>query len=140
MRAIGDFILVVLFVLLAGLCLSISRFRAVAASAPGTLRGRASWYGEGYRGKTMANGKPFNPDDMTCAMWDYPFGTMLRAKHVNSGRVVYVEVTDRGPAKWTGCIIDLSSAAFRKLEDTSAGKIAVEISVVRLGGNEGNAP
>lgn len=90
-------------------------------------RGMASWYGEGYRGKAMANGQPFDPDAMTCASWDWDLGTMLRVTHPASGRFVIVEVTDRGPAKWTGCLIDLSGRAFRRLEDPSVGKIAVEI-------------
>jgi rare lipoprotein A len=92
--------------------------------------GRASWYGEGYRGKTMANGKPFDPEGMTCASWHHPFGTLLRVTNARNGLQVVVEVTDRGPAQWTGCILDLSSRAFRRIADPRVGKIDVRVEVL----------
>lgn len=94
------------------------------------VNGRASWYGEGYRGKKMANGRPFDPEAMTCASWDFPFGTLLRVMNPRTGRSVIVEVTDRGPALWTKCTIDLSSRAFRRIEDPARGKCDVHISRV----------
>lgn len=92
--------------------------------------GRASWYGEGYRGKKMANGRPFDPEAMTCATWDFPFGTLLRVTNPRTGRSVIVEVTDRGPALWTKCTIDLSARAFRRIEDPARGKCDVHVSRV----------
>ena len=91
---------------------------------------QASWYGEGYRGKAMANGQPFNPDAMTCAGWAWPLGTMLRVTSVDTGRSVVVEVTDRGPAAWTGCQLDLSRAAFARIQDLNAGRIRVRVAVL----------
>lgn len=101
--------------------------RAAPVPSDAGQRGRASWYGEGYRGKTMANGQPFDPEAMTCASWDYPLGTLLRVRHVGSGRYVLVEVTDRGPARRTKCVIDLSARAFRRLAAPAVGIIHVEI-------------
>jgi rare lipoprotein A len=99
---------------------------AWAGQAPaGQERGRASWYGESYRGKKMANGQIFDPEGMTCASFRWPLGSLLRVVHLASGRSVVVEVTDRGPAAWTGCMIDLSARAFRRLEDPGVGRIVV---------------
>lgn len=92
--------------------------------------GTASWYGEEYRGKLMANGAPFNPDALTCAIWDYPFGTRLRV-WAGGYRSIDVTVTDRGPAKKLNRLIDLSEAAFRALAPhTDIGLINVTIAVL----------
>lgn len=87
--------------------------------------GIASWYGEPHRGKLQANGKPFNPDALTCASWDYPLGTRLKVSL--GSRSVIVTVTDRGPAKRLNRAIDLSRAAFARLADPDAGLIQVTI-------------
>ncbi len=107
---------------------------AAAYMTGGTTETEASWYGEKYRGKLCANGTPFNPDKMTCASWDYPFGTMLEVSY--QGRKINVKVTDRGPAKRyykKGRKLDLSKAAFAKLTqgNTDIGIIRVRITVVK---------
>jgi rare lipoprotein A len=81
----------------------------------------------------MANGKPLQDEALTCASWDYPFGTRLRILAEASGRSVEVTVTDRGPAKRLykkGRIVDLSRAAFAKLAPLSCGIITVKIKEV----------
>jgi rare lipoprotein A len=98
-----------------------------AKTAAGAVRGKASWYGEGYRGKTMANGQPFNPDALTCATWDWPLGAVLRIRCVDSLQSVRVTVTDRGPDKRLGRIIDLSRAAFERIANIKVGVVQVEI-------------
>lgn len=102
----------------------------LAPTEPVEFRGRASWYGENYRGKAMANGKPFNPDAMTCAAWDWPLGTKLEVRH--EGRAVIVVVTDRGPALYKARIVDLSKAAFAALADPALGVITVTIKEAKL--------
>ena len=92
------------------------------ATAPAAT---ASWYGEDHRGRLMANGQRFNPDRLTCASWNYPFGTELRVTHGH--RTVTVIVTDRGPAPDLHRDIDLSAAAFRRLADPNLGLIRVTI-------------
>src|SRR4051812_34753975 len=76
--------------------------------------GVASWYGEEHRGKLMANGQPFDPDQLTAASWFYPLGTRLQvSRRAQPERSVLVTITDRGPAKRLvrqGRIIDLSRA------------------------------
>lgn len=85
----------------------------------------ASWYGAECAGKPMANGKPFNPNALTCASWKYPLGTRLKVCHKNC--TVFVTVTDRGPAKRLGRDIDLSRAAFKQLCPLEVGLAEVEI-------------
>lgn len=72
--------------------------------------GKASWYGERFRGRSTANGEPFNPDDLTAAHKTLPFGTMVRVVVPKTGRSVVVRINDRGPFV-RGRVIDLSRAA-----------------------------
>jgi rare lipoprotein A len=88
----------------------------------------ASWYGEEHRGRLMANGRPFDPDRLTCASWFFPLGTRLNVGH--AGRWVTVEVTDRGPHRRLvrqGRVIDLSREAFRRIGDLNNGLVPVKL-------------
>ena len=106
---------------------------AVACVTADVKTTKASWYGEKFRGAMCADGKTrFDPDKMTCASWDYPFGTLLEVSY--GGRKVRVRVTDRGPAmKYyrKGRKLDLSKAAFGKLEKTEKGIITVKVIKVK---------
>jgi len=89
---------------------------------------RATWYGGADRGKLMADGHPFNPDALTAASWDYPLGSSLRI--VYGKKSVRVEVTDRGGKRaflQFGKVVDLSHAAFARLEKPEVGSIRVTI-------------
>jgi rare lipoprotein A len=106
--------------------------------AAGTLlaraadEGLASWYGEELRGRPMANGKPFDPDQLTAASWFHPLGTRVRVWLVESEGATFVDVTitDRGPARrlvQQGRIIDLGRAAFAKLAYPDRGLVRVRV-------------
>lgn len=94
-------------------------------TTPEAIIGTASWYGEAYRGKRMANGARFNPDALTCATYRWPLGATLKVTH--EGRSVMVIVTDRGPAIPLGRLIDLSQAAFAQLAPLSRGLLRVQV-------------
>jgi len=98
--------------------------------------GFASWYGEDHRGRRMANGKRFDPDQLTAASWFYPLGTRVhvvlktdpRVLNPQPPRSVWVTITDRGPHHRLvreGRIIDLSYKVFRRLADPGFGLIEV---------------
>lgn len=102
---------------------------AVACGAPHRPQ-TASWYSTAESHGRTASGAPLDDAALTCASWDYPFGTRLRVTH--AGRSVVVTVTDRGPARRLyarGRVIDLSKAAFAALADLRRGVIAVEIAI-----------
>ena len=95
-----------------------------AMAAPAT--GLASWYGEDHRGRIMANGRPFDPDKLTAASWHYPLGARVTVRA--GGRAVRVTITDRGPNhRLRGRIIDLSAAAFRRIEHPRHGLVRVHV-------------
>ncbi|MBN1354399.1 MAG: septal ring lytic transglycosylase RlpA family protein [Candidatus Omnitrophica bacterium] len=91
----------------------------------------ASWYGGGEKlNECTANGEIFNPTELTCASWDYPFGTMLKVTNTTSGRSVIVRVNDRGPNRRLGRAIDLTKAAFAEIAKLGEGLIFVEIEKI----------
>ena len=100
----------------------------------------ASWYAkygdncDPFPHITMANGEKFDENRLTCASWDYPFGTLLRITNRTNGKSVEVVVTDRGPSKRLykkGRKIDLSKMAFSKLEKLSKGIVAVKVEIIK---------
>lgn len=93
--------------------------------------GVASFYGNELRGRLMANGKPFNPDALTCASWYHPLGTRLRVTNISNGRTVICTVSDRGPHKRLKRIIDLSRATFKAIGDLDKGLITVQVERVK---------
>jgi rare lipoprotein A len=88
--------------------------------------GQASYYNEGFAGKSTASGEIYNPQDMTAAHRTLPFGTRLRVTH--EGQSVVVRVNDRGPYHEKR-ILDLSEKAFSLLAPISRGVISVEFEV-----------
>lgn len=92
------------------------------------IAGLASWYGYECAEKPMANGKPFNPSAMTAAAWNFPLGTKVTVMNVANRKTVIVEITDRGPARRLGRLIDLSKAAFSAIADPDKGLIEVVVT------------
>lgn len=113
--------------------LTLTLWLCLAGSAA-AQEGYATWYSvgsclrEGTSGVWTASGEPMRDDALTCAMWNVPFGTMLR---VSAGsRSVICKVNDRGPgrgARARGVVVDLSPAAFSELAPLRRGKIAVNV-------------
>lgn len=99
----------------------------------GVVKMLASFYGERESGKRMANGNPFNPDNLTAAHRTLKFGTRLRVWL--GAKNVCVVVTDRGPYI-NGRHLDLSEAAARKLGMIDRGiawvKVVIEDPVCRI--------
>ena len=99
------------------------------------LQGLASWYSESDPGilKNTANMEIFDDQQLTCAMWDIPFNTLIRVTNLSNGKSVVVRVNDRGPARRLvsqGRIIDLSKAAFAEIADLDKGLIEIELAIV----------
>jgi rare lipoprotein A len=77
-----------------------------------SFSGGASFYGEEFGTKT-ASGQRFNQYAMMAAHRTLPFGTRCTVTH--AGRSVVVTINDRGPAAWTGKVLDLSVGAARAI-------------------------
>ena len=112
--------------------------QSVAASAGVTLAnvpnravvesGVASWYGAELAGELTASGEPFDPEAMTAAHPELPFGTTVTVVNLENGRAVEVVINDRGPFT-DDRIIDVSQAAARKLGFKDDGTAEVQIEI-----------
>ncbi len=99
-----------------------------AASAAALQEGEASYYDDTLNGRKTASGEFYDKNALTAAHRSLPFGTRVKVTCLETGQSVEVVINDRGPyAK--GRIIDLSSAAARRigLLDAGYGKVRLEV-------------
>lgn len=104
-----------------------------------TLQGIASWYGEEFAGRTTANGEIFDPSLLTAAHRTFPFGTILDITNAKTTQTVRVRVNDRGPYIGNR-VIDLSYAAAQQIGLIEPGIGTVDITIVKVGSGEREAP
>lgn len=91
-----------------------------------TETGNASYYGDEFVNRPMANGKAFSQHKLTAAHKTLPFGTKVTVINLTTHKRVKVHITDRGPFV-KGRIIDLSKKAARKVDMINAGVAPVEL-------------
>ena len=120
--------------------------RSTDTGQVGSVTGAATFYAEDFHGLPMANGAPFDMDDVTITAANaWPLGTQLRVRRVLGGpwdarlspeeravyfgRSVVVTVTDRGAFRHP---LDLSRAAFAQLGRPEEGVIQVQVEPITL--------
>lgn len=94
-------------------------------------RGEASYYGQEFAGKTMANGQPMNPDSNTAASKTLPLGTEAKVTNLENGKSATVEIRDRGPYV-DGRIIDVTPKVANKLDMKKEGVAPVVVKPIDL--------
>jgi rare lipoprotein A len=105
--------------------------------------GLASYYGAAFRGQETASGEIFDPHDLVAAHRTLPLGTIVRVTNLENGRTVKVRIIDRGPYgrnRRRGCIIDVSTAAARRLRFVHDGLTRVRVRVLKLGDDDPGMP
>jgi rare lipoprotein A len=95
---------------------------------PDVVRGWASWYGPGFQGKKMANGKRYDMRNVLVAHRSLPLGTKVKVMNLRNRKSVIAFVHDRGP-NFSGRDLDLSWAAAKKIGALRDGVIPVEIEI-----------
>jgi rare lipoprotein A len=105
----------------------------LSASYPKVSQGTASWYRHSDDRHT-ANMERFDPQGLTAAHINLPFGTLVRVFYKD--RSVLVRINDRGPYV-RGRDIDLTEGAVLKLgrEAYQKGVVPVTLEILRLGPN-----
>lgn len=91
-----------------------------------TETGNASYYGDQFVHRPMANGKKFNQHKLTAAHKTLPLGTKVKVINLTNHHRVKVRITDRGPFV-KGRIIDLSKKAARRINMINDGVAQVEL-------------
>ncbi|HJU21010.1 MAG TPA: septal ring lytic transglycosylase RlpA family protein [Casimicrobiaceae bacterium] len=106
---------------------------AVAKSLVGKVvqRGKVSWYGRRFAGKTTASGERYDPAALTMAHRSLPLGAVVDVTNNANGRHLRVRVNDRGPY-CPGRVADLSRAASQRLGFKDKGVTEATIRVVSV--------
>lgn len=89
----------------------------------------ASWYGEDYHGRPMANGEPYNMFGNTIAHKELPLGTKVELKNPRTGQTASAVIADRGPYI-EGRDIDLSYGLASKLSMVEAGVDSIVMTIL----------
>lgn len=103
--------------------------RADEARPTHTQRGKVSWYGRKWEGRTTASGETYDADALTMAHRTLPFGTRVRVVAPETNRSVVVRVNDRGPYV-DGRVADLSLAAASQLGIVGDGVVDAELQIL----------
>jgi rare lipoprotein A len=99
------------------------------APSPRSFSGNISWYGAQFHGHRTASGRIFDMNKLTCAHRTLPFGTRIQVENPRNGKVVVVEVIDRGPYAG-GRVMDISREAARQLGTLLGGISYVNCLVI----------
>ena len=92
-------------------------------------QGAASFYGEGFEGRSTANGESFDSSLPTAAHRTLPLGSVVRVTNIANGKSVIVRVNDRGPYHGNR-ILDLSESAAADLSFVNKGTARVRIELL----------
>jgi rare lipoprotein A len=100
--------------------------------SPTIIKGKASWYSQNDPGilLTTANMERFDDSQLTCAVWDIAFNTILKVTNLENGKSVLVRVNDRGPARRLNRPIDLTKEAFSRIADLEKGLADVSVEII----------
>jgi rare lipoprotein A len=93
--------------------------------------GKASYYGQEFSGRKMANGERFNPNSNSAAHRSLPLGTTAKVTNLQNGRTVTVKVEDRGPYV-RNRVIDLSPRNAEELGIKQAGTAPVRVTPIEV--------
>ncbi len=91
--------------------------------------GQASFYSNKFNGRRTANGETFSQKKMTCACNVLSLGTWIKVTNLRNGKAAIVKVNDRIHPHMRR-IVDLTSAAAKKLGFVSSGLTRVRVEVI----------
>jgi rare lipoprotein A len=96
-----------------------------------TRKGKASYYGQKFYTKKMADGTTMNPQSDSAASKTLPLGTKARVTNLENGKNEVVEIRDRGPYV-KDRIVDVSPKTADKLGLKENGTAPVEVKPVEV--------
>lgn len=96
------------------------------------LYGIASWYGDGFEGKTTASGEVYSSLGMSAGHRSLPFGTRIEVENLSNSKKAEFIINDRGPFEQNR-LINLSKQGAEVLGFLSDGTTFVKITVLELG-------
>ncbi len=94
-----------------------------------TFYGQASFYSNKFNGRRTASGEIFSQKKMTCACNVLAIGTWVKVTNLRNDRFAIVKVNDRLHPSMKR-IVDLTSAAAKKMGFVSSGLTRVKVEVL----------
>lgn len=94
-------------------------------------KGNASYYGQKFYSKKMADGTRMNPQSNAAASKTLPLGTKARVTNLENGNNEVVEIRDRGPYV-KDRIVDVSPKTADKLGLKEDGTAPVEVKPIEV--------
>ena len=95
----------------------------IASTTTNAIAQSATFYGNSFVGRRMANGKVYHHGKMVAAHPSLPLGTWVKVTNRRNGRSVVVKISDR-----CRCSIDLSKSAFGRIAKHRQGRVPVSIT------------
>jgi len=111
------------------LSLIILLFFAVSASGQKYV-GTATVYSKKYKGIPTYSGQKYDPEKISATHPWLPMGTKVKVTNLENHKSVIITINDR-MSKHTGFIIDLSTAAARKISAKTKGLTRVSLLVLK---------
>lgn len=93
--------------------------------------GRASFYGDRFGNKIMADGHRMNPNADVAASKTLPLGTVAEVTNLENGRSAKVQVEDRGPYI-DGRVVDVTPKVANQLGMLSRGVAPVVVKPIAV--------
>lgn len=97
------------------------------------LKGSASFYGHGFRGRKTSTGESFDVRKFTAASNHFPLGSMVAVRRLDNDLCAIVKVNDRMHAKHRQRVIDVSRGVAEYLEMLRAGVVLVRVAAMKHG-------
>lgn len=101
-------------------------------------KGKASYYGQKFHGRKMADGTPMDPNSNVAASRTLPLGTKAEVTNLENGKSEVVEIRDRGPYV-DGRIVDVTPKVAEKLDMKEDGVAPVEVRPIELPPDKGSS-
>jgi rare lipoprotein A len=100
-------------------------------------QGKASYYGDEFAGRKMADGTPMDPESNIAASRTLPIGTKARVTNLENGKSAVVEIRDRGPYV-EGRIVDVTPSVAERLGMKEKGIAHVEVAPIAVPQRDGS--
>lgn len=100
-------------------------------------QGKASYYGDEFAGRKMADGTPMDPESNIAASRTLPIGTTARVTNLENGKSAVVEIRDRGPYV-EGRIVDVTPSVAEQLGMKEKGVARVEVAPIAVPQRDGS--
>jgi|GEM_PF-100354 rare lipoprotein A len=91
--------------------------------------GTASWYGNGFNGRTTANGEVFDENIVTVAHPTLPIPSLVEITNLENGRSIVARVNDRGPFVGNR-LVDVSARGAQLLGFKEQGSAQVRVRYI----------